>query len=129
MTMIERLKRIEFGQPRDVEKAWEKAVKKNENRFRIRIFNYPSNFWLPRKNMSPCNDHCQFGRMNVRIRQNNFYVTIISDTLKIINFKLCLIVALLELYPIIPLFSNLYCISRSQQCQTVSTEDIIFLAN
>ena len=47
-----------------------------------------------------------------------------------INVKLCMMVVFTELYPFMQLtFSDLDCISRSQQCQTVLTENVMFLSS
>ena len=51
------------------------------------------------------------------------------ETMNVIKVKLCMMVVLIALYPVVPLLSDLDCISRSQQCQTVLTENFIFLSD
>ena len=46
----------------------------------------------------------------------NFNNGIYSDTMNMINIKLCMMILLTELYMFIPLFIYLDQISRSQQC-------------
>ena len=58
----------------------------------------------------------------------NFNVAIFSDTINMINVKICMVVIFIELYPFKPLLVTLT-ISRSQQCQTVLTENFICLSN
>ena len=62
-------------------------------------------------------------------RGENVNVAIFSDTVNIINVKLCMMVVLSYLYPFIPLSVTLIVISRSQQCQTVLNEKLMFLSD
>ena len=50
---------------------------------------------------------------------------------KYVNVKLCMMVGLNELYPCIPIsvITIKGCISVSQQCQTVLTENFMFLSD
>ena len=59
----------------------------------------------------------------------NVDVTIFSDVINMIIVKLCMMVVLFKLYPFIATFSDLECISRSQQCQTVLTEKFMFVSD
>ena len=60
----------------------------------------------------------------------NLNIGIFSDTINVINVKFCMMVVFTELYPFMQLtFSDLDCISRSQQCQTVLTENVMFLSS
>ena len=54
------------------------------------------------KNLSLCNDQCWAGQVIVR-RCKDFHVAILSDTISVINVKLCMMVPLIELYLFIPL--------------------------
>ena len=52
------------------------------------------------KNVSLCNDQWPAGRGSVCAKR--FKVAILSDTINMINVKLCMKVVLIELYPFIP---------------------------
>ena len=56
----------------------------------------------------------------------NFNITTFLDAMNMGNVKLCSIHRAL---PIHTTFSDLDCISRSQQCQKVLIENVIFLSN
>ena len=56
----------------------------------------------------------------------DFNVAIFSDVINMINVRLCVMVVLFELCTT---FSDLDCILRSQQCQTVLTANVMFLSN
>ena len=56
----------------------------------------------------------------------NFNIGTFSDTLNVINVKLCMMVLHIELYLFIT-FSDLDVISRSHQFQTAITENFMFL--
>ena len=55
----------------------------------------------------------------------NVNVAIFSDTVNVMNVKTCRMVPLSELRPVMPFFSDLEHISRSQQCQIVLTENFM----
>ena len=57
----------------------------------------------------------------------NFNVGLASDTINMIKVKLCMVVLLTELLPVHITFIDLDHISRSQQCHTVYTENVLFL--
>ena len=60
----------------------------------------------------------------------NFNAAIFSDTINMIIVKLCMVVSLIERYPFIPLsVTFIIYISKSQQCQTVSSIKIMFLSD
>ena len=60
----------------------------------------------------------------VSICGKTFNIVIFLDTINILNVKLCIMVVFIELYQFIPLAGGHYCISSSQQCQTVLTENL-----
>ena len=54
---------------------------------------------------------------------------IFSDTVNIINVKLCMMVLYIKLLPVHKTFSDLDIILRSQQCQIVLPEKFMFLTD
>ena len=54
----------------------------------------------------------------------HFNVAIFLDTINTTNVEVCVMVVL-----IYTTFSGLLCISRSQQCQTVLTDNVTFLSD
>ena len=56
----------------------------------------------------------------------NFNVVIFSNIINVVNVKLCIVVLLIALLPVHTIFLGCDHIRRSQQCQTVSTENYIF---
>ena len=60
----------------------------------------------------------------------HFNVAIFSDTIPMINGKLCMmLVPMHRALPIRTTFSDLDCISMSQQCQTVLTEKFMLISD
>ena len=59
----------------------------------------------------------------------NLNIAIFSDTIKVMNVKLCMMVVLAEHHTIHTTFSDIDCISRSQQWKTVLTENFMFLSD
>ena len=63
------------------------------------------------------------GQVSGLVKNSN--IAIYTDTINVINVKLCMMVLLIDYTP----FSDLDHISRSQQCQTVLTENFVFFSN
>ena len=79
-------------------------------------------------------DWCEFKGDNLHVLfcqmsglVENFNTGIFSDTINVINIKLCMMVPHINLYLFFTLFSELDTISKSQQCQAVLTENFLFL--
>ena len=58
----------------------------------------------------------------------NFNMGIFSDTVNVINVKLCMMILLVELYLLIP-FNVLDLISRLQHCRAVLSEHFLFISD
>ena len=59
----------------------------------------------------------------------NFNIVIYSDTINVINLKLCMMILLIEFFLCIPLSVTLTIFQSSQQCQKVLTENFVLLSN
>ena len=78
--------------------------------------------------MRLCYDQCWTGRSVIVRHGKNFNVAIFSDTTNVINVKLCMMILLTELYPLIPLQMTLSIFQGHSSVKQFLTEICIFFS-
>ena len=94
---------------------WELLFSKRQ--FCKKSISFTVHFFTDMKNVNLCHDQCWASWLAGHP---------IVHALNMIHVKLCMMLGLIELYSFIPFSMTMILNSRSQQCQTVLTENFVF---